>query len=393
MRIKTLYLSFCFILVLHQEVYAGSLYGHFGIGERQYAVSARSLGMGGVNLALFDEFTLSRWNPAQWSNISPVRINLRSLTSYNRVTDGTSSTFTDFNGFSMGIPIGSKFTVGGSIYPISSSEYALSQSGSTNGEAWNLTVSGSGGISSFGLGTAYRINERFSIGIKNDWLFGMKEEEWVTQFDNSKLLSSKFLKSNSFDGTLLTIGFFSNLNNFKYAGSITMPIKFIMITKISYTTIDPKISQEEEIDYPTELRLGFTYDLDERYNFGLDYQRGDWSSFESDFNGKFGIAYDIFGGIERKISPRKENFFNKLAFRSGFTHRRLYTGGLEEPFISERALTFGIGIPAHDGKEIIDIGFSYGLRGGENSSTAEETTFLFMLGFSAGEKWFIRRRR
>ncbi len=393
MKVKYFIASILSFFLISQTVYAGSLYGHFGIGERQYAVSARSLGMGGVNLALFDEFTLSRWNPAQWSNISPVRINLRSLTSYNSVTDGASSTFTDFNGFSMGIPMGSKFTVGGSIHPISSSEYALRQSGSTNGEAWNLTVNGSGGISSFGLGTAYKINERFSIGIKNDWLFGTKEEEWVTEFDNSNLLSSTFLKSNSFDGALLTIGFFSNFNNIKYAGSITMPIKFIMITKVSYTTIDPKISPEKELDYPAELRLGFIYDFGERYNFGLDYQRSDWSSFESDFNSKFGIAYDIFGGIERKISPRKDNFFNKLAFRSGFTLRRLYTGGLEESFISERALTFGIGIPAHDGKEIMDIGFSYGLRGGENSSTAEETTFLLMLGFSAGEKWFVRRRR
>ena len=393
MKVKYLITSVLSIFFISQTVYAGSLYGHFGIGERHYAVSARSLGMGGVNLALFDEYTLSRWNPAQWSNISPVRINLRSLTSYNYVTNGASSTFTDFNGFSMGIPMGSKFTVAGSIYPISSSEYNLIQSGSTNGEAWNLTIEGRGGISSFGLGTAYQINERFSIGIKHDWLFGLKEEEWITEFNNSNLLSSKFLKSNSFDGSLLTIGFFSNLNNFKYAGSISKPIKLTMITKISYTTIDPKISPEEEINYPTELRLGFTYDLGERYNFGLDYQRGDWKKFESDFNGKFGIAHDIFGGIERKISPGKENLFKKLAIRSGFTIRRLYTGGLEKSFITEKALTFGIGLPTHDGKEIIDVGFSYGLRGSNDNSTIEETTFLFMLGFSAGEKWFIKRRR
>ena len=389
------YLSLQFLLILllaNSNIEAGSLYGKFGIGERLYISSARSIGMGGVNLAIKDQHTMSRWNPAQWSNISPVRINLRSLTSYNYVTNGASSTFTDFNGFSMGIPIGSKFTVGGSIYPISTSEYALSQSDSTNGEPWNLTISGNGGISSFSLGIAYQINERFSVGIKNDWLFGMKEEEWLTKFDNIDLLSSKFLVSNSFRGTLLTVGFFSNLNKFKYAGSLTIPKKLTMIRKISYTTIDSKISPEDEIDYPTELRLGFTYDLGERYNFGLDYQRGDWGSFKSDFNGKFGIAYDIFGGIERKISVSEENLFKKLAFRAGFTLRRLYTGGLDESSISEKALTFGIGIPAHDGKEILDIGFSYGLRGSKENITTEETTFLIMIGFSAGENWFIRRR-
>lgn len=393
MSVKYLITSVLSLFLFSQTGHAGSLYGHFGIGERQYAVSARSLGMGGVNLALFDEFTLSRWNPAQWSNISPVRINLRSLTSYNSVTEGTSSIFTDFNGFSMGIPMGSKFTVGGSIYPISTSRYGLSQSGTTNGEAWNLAIKGNGGISSFGLGTSYQINDRLSIGIKNDWLFGMKEQESVTEFDNSNLESSIFIKSNSFGGTLLTIGFFTNSNKLKYAGSITMPLKITVIKKITYTTISPEISPKEEIDYPTEFRLGFTYDLDEQYKIGLDYQRSDWSSFDSDFNGKFGIAYDIFGGIERKMSPRKKNLFKKLAIRSGFTIRRLYTGGLEKSFITEKALTFGIGLPTHDGKEIIDVGFSYGLRGSNDNSTIEETTFLFMLGFSAGEKWFTKRRR
>ena len=393
MKVKLLITCIFSFFLFSQSAFAGSLYGHFGIGERQYAVSARSLGMGGVNLALSDEFTLSRWNPAQWSNITPVRINLRSITSYNSVTDGVSSTFSDFNGFSMGIPIGSKFVIGGGINPITTSKYALSQSGSTNGEPWNLTINGSGGISAFGVGISYKIIESLAIGIKNDWLFGRKEEEWITQFDNSALGGSKFLKTTSFDGSLFTIGFFSDQKKINYAGSLTLPINFSMKKEFSYQTIDPKSLPDKEINYPTEIRLGFTYDLGGRYNFGLDYQRSDWSSFESDFNGKFGTAYDIFGGIERKALPRGESLLGRLALRSGFTLRRLYAAGLKETAVSERAVTFGIGIPAHGGKEMIDLGFSYGLRRGESSSTPEETTFLFMLGFSAGEKWFIRRQR
>lgn len=393
MKVKLLITCIFSFFLFSQSAFAGSLYGHFGIGERQYAVSARSLGMGGVNLALSDEFTLSRWNPAQWSNITPVRINLRSITSYNSVADGVSSTFSDFNGFSMGIPIGSKFVIGGGINPITTSKYALSQSDSTNGEPWNLTINGSGGISSFGVGIAYKISENFAIGIKNDWLFGRKEEEWITQFDNSALGGSKFLKATSFDGSLFTIGFFTKRKKINYAGSLTLPINFSMKKEFSYQTIDPKSLPDKEIDYPTEIRLGFTYDLGGRYNFGLDYQRSDWSKLESDFNGKFGIAYDIFGGIERKVSPRGESLLGRLALRSGFTLRRLYAAGLEETAVSERAVTFGIGIPAHGGKEMIDLGFSYGLRRGESSSTPKETTFLFMLGFSAGEKWFTRRQR
>ena len=293
----------------------------------------------------------------------------------------------------MGITIGSKFVIGGGINPITNSKYALSQFGSTNGEPWNLTINGSGGISAFGVGISYKISESFAIGIKNDWLFGRKEEEWITQFDNTALGGSKFLKSTSFDGSLFTIGFFTNRKKINYAGSLTLPINFSMKKEFSYQTIDPKSLQDIKIAYPNEIRLGSTYDLGGRYNFGLDYQRSDWSKLESDFNGKFGIAYDIFGGIERQVSPRGVSLLGRLALRSGFTLRRLYAAGLKETAVSERAVTFGIGIPAHGGKEMIDLGFSYGLRRGESSSTPEETTFLFMLGFSAGEKWFIRRQR
>ncbi len=393
MRSKTLYMLFFLILLLYQEIYGGSLYGNFGIGERQYAVSARSLGMGGVNIALSDKFTLSSWNPAQWSQIRPVRVNFRSLTNYNSVKGGSSSIFTEFNGFSMGIPMGSKFSVGGSVYPISGSEYALSQSGSVNDENWNLTITGNGGINAFGLGIAYQVTENFAFGIKHDWLFGRKEEEWVTRFDNSNLLSSKFITSKSFDGGLITVGIFSKKKNLNYAGSVTMPLKFSIKKEISYQTIAANISPEKEIDYPTEIRLGLTYDFGGRYDVGFEYQQSDWNSFESDFNGKFGSAYNIFGGIERKVAPRNENFFGRLAIRSGFTLRQLYTHGLGETAISEKSLTLGLGIPTNGGKEIVDIGISYGLRGSGNNKTQEETTFLFMLGFSAGDNWFVRRRR
>ena len=262
-----------------------------------------------------------------------------------------------------------------------------------NDETWNLTITGNGGINAFGLGIAYQVSENFAIGIKNDWLFGKKEEEWITRFDNTDLLSSIFITSKSFDGGLITVGIFSKKNNFYYAGSVTFPLNFSIKKEIRYQTIAPNISPKKEIDYPTEIRLGLTYDFGSRYDVGFEYKQSDWNSFESDFNGKFGSAYNIFGGIERKAVPRNEKIFGRLAFRSGFTLRRLYTQGLGETAISEKSMTLGFGIPTNGGKELVDIGVSYGLRGSGNNKTQEEATFLFMLGFSAGDNWFVRRRR
>ncbi|MCH7887400.1 MAG: hypothetical protein IIA58_05510 [Candidatus Marinimicrobia bacterium] len=85
MKIK-LSLQLLFVVLLaDSNVEAGSLYGKFGVGERQYISSARSIGMGGINLSIKDRYTMSRWNPALWAFVSPVRINLLSTTNYNAV--------------------------------------------------------------------------------------------------------------------------------------------------------------------------------------------------------------------------------------------------------------------------------------------------------------------
>lgn len=393
MKIK-LPLPLLFIILLNNSsVEAGSLYGKLGIGERQYIGSARSIGMGGINLSIKDRHTMSRWNPALWAFVSPVRINLLSTTNYNAVDGGNSGTFTDFSGFSMVFPIGSKISVGGGVYPISSSNYELVRAGIVNDEPWELTIKGRGGINSFGLGFGYKFNDDFSIGIKNDWVFGNKIEEWKTIFENTSFNDAEFTRLTSFDGTLWTLGFFNSRGKFNFAASASIPFEFDIKKEIELAHSENSKDPAKNIDFPAEWRFGISFEPGENYVAGIDYQFSDWKSLENDFDGNFGRAYDIFGGIEWKSSPGAESFLKRIALRAGFGYRQLYVKSLSGGRIVETSGSTGFGIPMRGGKEFVDIGVSFVLRKSEAAGDLKENSVSIVLGYSAGELWFVRRKR
>ena len=352
-----------------KTLFGGSLTGKFGIGERLSAVSARSLGMGGVNIVLNDAFNYSRWNPAQWIFVRPVRVNFLSNTNYNQVENGVNGSFTEFGGFTMGFPLGSEFVVAGGVYPLSSSNYSLVQSGNTNGVPWDLRVDGSGGISTFGLGVAYLVNDKISIGIKNDWIFGNKIQEWNTVFGETGFREGDFTKITLFDGSIFTLSTFAQNNKFTYAFSLSLPIGFNIRREINLIFADDIIGSKKGIDYHVEFR------------------------FDADFDGQYGVAYDILSGIERNSITRRAPFLSSIALRGGASFRKLYVKTFDNGDIFETSFSFGLGIPIHRGKENIDLGVAFVFRDTENTTLPNEKGIIFSIGYSASEIWFVRKSR
>ncbi|MCH8928225.1 MAG: hypothetical protein IIB39_05850 [Candidatus Marinimicrobia bacterium] len=393
MKNKSLLIILLLVEFSTKTLFGGSLSGKFGIGERQTAVSARSLGMGGVNIVLNDAYNYSRWNPAQWIFVRPVRINFLSNTNYNQVENGVNGSFTEFGGFSMGFPLGPEFVVAGGVYPLSSSNYALVQSGVTNDVPWNLRVDGSGGISTFGLGVAYLVKDNLSIGIKNDWIFGNKIQEWNTVFEGTGFREGNFTKLTSFNGSIFTLSSFVQRDKFMYALSLSLPIGFAIKRDIDSQFTDDIIGPEIDINYPVELRLGLSYSFWDRYRYALEYQRSDWSSFDTNFDGQYGVAYDILSGIERNSITTRVPFYSRIALRGGASFRKLYVKTFDNGDIFETSFSFGLGIPIHNGKENFDLGVAFVFRDTGNTTLPKEKGIIFSIGYSASEAWFVRKGR
>lgn len=393
MKSRSLIIILLLVEFSAKTLFGGSLTGKFGIGERLSAVSARSLGMGGVNIVLNDAFNYSRWNPAQWIFVRPVRVNFLSNTNYNQVENGVNGSFTEFGGFTMGFPLGSEFVVAGGVYPLSSSNYSLVQSGNTNGVPWDLRVDGSGGISTFGLGVAYLVNGKISIGIKNDWIFGNKIQEWNTVFGEDGFREGDFTKITLFDGSIFTLSSFAQNNKFTYAFSLSLPIGFNIRREINLIFADDIIGSKKGIDYPVEFRLGLSYSFFDRYRYAIEYQRSDWSGFDADFDGQYGVAYDILSGIERNSITRRAPFLSSIALRGGASFRKLYVKTFDDGDIFETSFSFGLGIPIHRGKENIDLGVAFVFRDNENTTLPNEKGIIFSIGYSASEIWFVRKSR
>ena len=61
--------------------------------------------------------------------------------------------------------------------------------------------------------------------------------------------------------------------------------------------------------------------------------------------------------------------------------------------INETSGSVGFGIPMHGGKEFVDIGVSFVLRKSEAAGDLKENSISIVIGYSAGELWFVRRKR
>jgi len=74
MRLRnTLYSGFIVILLINVfSVYAAaqSIFSSYGIGELRYFIHTRSIGMGGVGLAIVDPITQNHVNPALMADLS-----------------------------------------------------------------------------------------------------------------------------------------------------------------------------------------------------------------------------------------------------------------------------------------------------------------------------------
>jgi len=256
-----------------------------------------------------------------------------------------------------------------------------------------LTLKGRGGVNSFGLGFGYKFNDDLSIGIKNDWVFGNRVEEWKTTFENNLFDDAEFARLTSFDGILLTFGIFNSRGNVNIGASASIPLAFEIKKEIELAHSANLKDPEKSIDFPAEWRFGISYELGENYVAGIDYQFSDWKLLENDFDGNFGNAYDIFGGIERKSSPAAESFLKRSALRAGFGYRQLYVRSLSGGLINETSGSVGFGIPMHGGKEFVDIGVSFVLRKSEAAGDLKENSISIVIGYSAGELWFVRRKR
>ena len=364
---------FSFAFTATGQKLVNSPYSRFNLGTMEPAGSFRSLGMGGIGIALQDNNTIYFSNPASYSSLDTNSFIFDFGLDYSKniLSDGISSYSSDdmnFDHLLMGFPLakGLGFAIG--IIPLSNGYYKMSEAVLKSDPEYNPVVgeytsyhAGDGGFTNFFLGTGIKINKKFSAGVNMTILFGQVKR--TNQFDfadfynvfNNTSTEKLQLSGINFDygiqyTTTLKNDYFLNagvsLNSRKYYNSKYEHISFRYTAYSTRDTVSNISDNSTKAFIPGTLKLGIAFGKKNKLTTGIDFISTKWSN--SKIPGATGYTADtrslLLGAeyIPDKFS--NYSFLKRLEYRIG--------GHVEDNYliingeqVKEYGATIGIGIP------------------------------------------------
>lgn len=381
-----------------------SLFGLGRINESNIGIT-NSLGKGGI--ALSSENELNGLNPASLGSMKlnnfffDLGIKGDYNNSENRKSNSTFPTF-GFSNITFGFPLNDKSGISFSLIPFTEVGYTFQgivENIDGSLETYFSNINGSGGVNNININYGRKIGEKLNLGISYKYLFGtIKQSENVILNNDFLLLED----TNYYRGSNIGIGaqfqILKNLNissviNFKSTmkGSNDRIVEKI-IDEVSSVIEDSKNTPIENFKFPTEITLGFKYDL-QKYYIVADYKKSFWSVLNQEDNiGKYVDSFVFSCGIEKKSEIESNNFFKEIRYRIGFN----YDNGnlsINNNRISTNTLTTGIGIPfGNNKKTYINISYSIGNRGLVSNTLIKENFHAITLNLDLADFWFKKRK-
>lgn len=266
---------------------------------------------------------------------------------------------------------------------------------------------GAGGLYQAVLGAGVTLWNRLSLGADLDYYFG-KINRWS---------SATFTTSSSYrsieTGWRYNVSCFGGKLGMQYtqpfsrALSATLGVTYGFDTKLrgsetqyafgetsaATDTIRFNAVSLENYRIPAELGVGFTLRSAERWMFGFDYTRQDWTGLTFDgypsVDFSTGVAQNFRAGFE--VTPNRfdvRHWMRRLTYRAGAYREQAYFS-LNGQSIVSTGVTLGVGIPVFRYYNSINVGLELGQRGTLNSNLIRERYFLFTISFNLHDIWFI----
>lgn len=382
-----------------------SYYSTYGFGLLSPSVAARYLALGQTGVAIPDSISLNRSNPALWNGLMTTSVQGQ----LGAVSLATSSGFpgtalTQFLGFSFKFPIGKDagFAMGLVPYSRMKGEYSFTSSTGFYGTMLNYSadVDVEGGISEFFLGAGYRISQRLSLGLKTRLFFGNYRIRMATDIENDGSANSYYRKYIVMEGAQFETGAYwiSSNRRLEIGATYTGNLNFDYYRHYDYYFGEDTTMAAQSLKFPTKVQVGVRRKLGKTLALSADfaYSKVAASLFE-DFSVLSTSAtqnpvYIGFGLERQPTSKVSASYWQKMALRTGAFYRTeavYQSGGL-----SEKGVSFGIGIPFNHNYNRIDLALVASIRDGFLSDViGQEKMLSFYASVTTGELWFKRFKR
>lgn len=377
-------------------------------GESQFGLNQNSLGVmklpySGSGLARSyevahaDSLILNFRNFSTWTAIP--RTTLTINTQYEAFFESNQKTSQivqngNFYGANLAVPILlNKLVFGAGIEPYTAIEQRFINESVFDGNDVTENVFILGGLSRTHLMLSYKPLSFLSLGLGYEYTFGEIADKVVTKIADNFASKISYEYQRQYNGHGLLLG-----AHIKPTESLALGIMFRPGINLNYSLegITPasalNITQEQQVELPSELNLGLEYSLSSKYSGGMDFIYQNWQNDYKLNNNTIpgGNAYFRFGfGFEKKGSNRKFiRYGEQIDYRLGFFYSQLahYNNGNA---VLEYGVSTGLSLPIQRFRSKFSLYSTISKRGSVSTNGLQEWAFKIGLTISANELWFV----
>lgn len=387
-----------------------SPYSFYGIGSPRFKGTNEIVNMGGISV-YSDSTHINVLNPASYSNqlITTFQVgftsNLYKLISASASEKAKKTTF-DY--MVMGFPISKKVGVSLGLLPLSAVGYRLN-SDTRSVDGFAKQYKGTGGVNKVFFGAGYKINNKISVGMDFQYLFGIIN----TQSDvyNQNIISgSSEVNESTLSGVAINAGlnYQTKLNRkLNFMSSITYApeakLNSVNVRNVSLVTIlangssvqasenTEVIVADSKLIVPSKLVLGAGLG-NKKWFLGGDIAFSGTGNQVNRFENYSNVSYEnsvkvAIGGFFIPKFDSYNSYFQRITYRGGFKFEN--TGlVINNTAIKDKSVTLGFGLPISGTFSSLNLGVEYGSRGTTNNGLIKEDYFSINIGLLFNDKWF-----
>jgi long-subunit fatty acid transport protein len=392
-------------------------FSSFALGEYYGNALAHNQGMAGVAISNPQIYYLNNVNPAllvfnYYTVFEGGVIGERRTVSSGGLSEKNSNM--NLNYLALGFPVmRGKWAAAFGLMPYSNVNYQFQYTepiiGSTN--TVQVQETGSGGINQFYFSNGFRLNRKFSVGLKTSYLFGPITTTYrntLTTTDQTIPFTPSVTEENAVKDINFTAGFSYHADTvFQKPLRFNVGLIYDFRTKLNtrYTAILEQaniggvqgtdtlfVDVPSSVTLPQSIGIGASIGKSDRWMVGMDLMYLDFSNFRN-FQGRTTqteAGYRLAVGGEVTPDPNAiGSFLKRITYRTGVSLEK-YPYLVNGSQVRDFGINFGLSLPVN--RSSVDLGARVGRRGSLADNLIKEDYFKIYFGVTFNDQWFIKRK-
>ena len=396
-----------------------SPYSRFGLGTMgKNRTNTIMQGMGGISNAMSGKYLLNNSNPASYAEMDSLTFLFDAgfymkYVTYRTTDASEKGSNASFDYFDLGFGVTKWLKMGIGVAPYSNRAYTSTASFDFE-YPYSIDYEGTGGLNKLYWASGFKIYQGLSLGFKLNYIFGNVTDNTTLYYpDNIYFHNEKRTINLSFSDLTFDLGLMYKQNLSKdysvtFGATYGMPTNmtahrnvFIRTMFNGYgssteTPIDTILYRKGErvnIKYPQGIGAGITFEKNERWLVGIDFNWMNWSAFtmngvSDSLQNSWNIAV---GGCYTPFNTSVSNYFRKVTYRAGFHYDQTFFN-IYGTSINKYGISFGLGFPIPRAMTSLNVALDFGKMGTVNNNLIQESYFNISFGISLHDRWFVKRR-